>query len=203
VAQEPGGFDLIVLSALQSETNQPLVGRDLKSIAERQGIEPAELLLRLVEDEDGDASFIGYGMSEENVERVLRHPIVMVASDGRSMAPGGRAARTRPHPRSYGCFARVLSRYVRERGALTLETAVRKMTSMPADQTGIFDRGRVAKGKKADLVVFDAAAIRDEATFETPHRYATGLAHVIVNGIVAAETGRVTGSRSGRVLRRA
>lgn len=205
VAAEPGGFDLIVISSVKTEAAQALVGKDLKSIAAAMSStnDPAELLLRLVETEDGDVGFIGYGMSEENVEAVLRHPLVMVASDGRSMAPTGRAARTRPHPRSYGCFARVLSRYVRERKALDLGTAIRKMTSMPADQVGLKDRGRIARGMKADLVLFDPAGIRDEASFETPHRFASGVAAVFVNGVAVAEAGQPTGARPGRVLRRA
>jgi N-acyl-D-amino-acid deacylase len=204
VMAEPGGFDLIVISSVKTEAAQPLVGRDLKSIAETMSstTDPAELLLRLVETEDGDVGFIGYGMSEENVEAVLRHPLVMVASDGRAMSPSGRAARTRPHPRSYGCFARVLGRYVRERKAMDLPTAIRKMTSMPASQAGLSERGRIARGMKADLVLFDAARVSDGATFETPHRYATGVAAVFVNGVQVAENGRPTGARPGRVLRR-
>jgi N-acyl-D-amino-acid deacylase len=142
-------------------------------------------------------------MSPENVERVLRHPLVMIGSDGSSMAPVGRAAEGRPHPRSYGTFARVLGLYARERGIFDLPTAVRKMTSLPADQIGLADRGRVARGKKADLVVFDAARVRDTATFDDPHRYPEGIVHVLVNGVAVVERGAHKGARPGRVLRRA
>lgn len=142
-------------------------------------------------------------MSPENVEMVLRHPLVMLGSDGSAMVPVGRAAQARPHPRSYGAFARLLAYYVRERRAIDLAQAVRKMTSMPADQMGLADRGRIARGKKADLVVFDPARVKDEATFEQPHQYASGIPHVIVNGVFVVENGRHTGAKPGRALRRA
>jgi N-acyl-D-amino-acid deacylase len=126
----------------------------------------------------------------------------MVGSDGSSMAPAGKAAEARPHPRSYGTFARVLGFYARERGAFDLPKAVRKMTSLPADQIGLADRGRVARGKKADLVAFDAVKVRDTATFDDPHRFPEGIPLVVVNGVPVVERGAHTGARPGRVLRR-
>jgi N-acyl-D-amino-acid deacylase len=126
----------------------------------------------------------------------------MIGSDGSSMAPVGKAAEGRPHPRSYGTFARVLGFYARERGIFDLHTAVRKMTSLPADQIGLADRGRIARGKKADLVVFDAARVRDTATFDDPHRHPEGIVHVLVSGVAVVERGVHTGARPGRVLRR-
>jgi N-acyl-D-aspartate/D-glutamate deacylase len=147
--------------------------------------------------------FIGHAMSEGNVDELLRHPLVMIGSDGRSMAPVKRAAGTRPHPRSYGTFARVLSHYARERKLVPLEEAVRKMTSLPADQLGLRDRGRIARGMKADLVVFDAQSVRDQASFESPHRHPTGMPHVLVNGVLVVEQEKHTGARPGRILRRA
>jgi N-acyl-D-amino-acid deacylase len=121
---------------------------------------------------------------------------------GSSMAPVGEAAKARPHPRSYGTFPRVLGFYARERGLFDLPTAVHKMTALPADQIGLADRGRVARGKKADLVVFDAAKVRDTATFDDPHRYPEGIVHVLVNGVPVVERGAHTGARPGRALRR-
>jgi N-acyl-D-aspartate/D-glutamate deacylase len=125
----------------------------------------------------------------------------MVASDGYAMAPRGEALQRRPHPRNYGTFARVLHVYAREQGLLTLPEAVRKMTSMPADQLRLADRGRVAVGCKADLVAFDPALVREESTFDEPHRLASGFRHVWVNGERVLAEGRSTGERPGRALR--
>jgi N-acyl-D-amino-acid deacylase len=202
IAAEPGDPALIVIARMTRAEDQPLVGRSLAQIAEGFGVEPAEALLRLLEREQGDVSFVGHAMSEENVLRLLTHPLVMLGSDGRVLSPVGEWAKTKPHPRSYGAFVRLLGHYARERGALSLAEAVRKMTSMPADQIGLRDRGRVAPGKAADLVAFDAARVRDTATFDDPHRYPEGIAHVFVGGVAVVERGRATGARPGRALRR-
>ena len=202
MARELGDYALIVIARVKSTANRPLIGKNMAEIATTWGLRPVEAVLRLIEEEEGSVSIIGHGMSAGNVELVLGHPLVMVGSDGSSMAPVGRAAEARPHPRSYGAFARVLAHYVRERHTLSLEQAVRKMTSMPADQIGLGDRGRIARGKQADLVVFDPATVTDEATFEKPHQYATGIPHVIVNGTLVVENSRHTGAKPGRTLRR-
>ncbi len=202
VPQEPGGYDLIVISSVKTSTNQPLVGKNMLQIAEVWHIEPDEAILRLIEQERGSVSYVGHAMSAANVARVLSHPLVMIGTDGYSMTPTGRAALDRPHPRSYGACARVLQEYVRERKVLELPNAVRKMTSMPADHIGLRDRGRVAKGLKADLVVFDPATIREEATFDNPQRYPIGVSHVLVNGVLVVQNGSHTDARPGRMLRR-
>lgn len=203
VAGDPGDWDRIVIARVRTETNQGAVGKDMARLAAEWKMEPADALLRLLTEEEAGVSYIGHAMSPENVERVLRSPLVMIGSDGRSMAPTGRAAASRPHPRSYGTYPRVLGYYGRERKLFDLPTAVRKMTSLPADQFGLPDRGRIARGKKADLVVFDAATVKDEATFEDPHEYPTGISLVLVNGVAVVEGGGHTGARPGRVLRRA
>jgi N-acyl-D-aspartate/D-glutamate deacylase len=136
-------------------------------------------------------------MSEEDLERILKHPATMVGSDG-EIPIFGKAA---PHPRSYGTFARVLGRYVRERKLLSLEEAVRKMTSFPAQRIGLLDRGLLRPGLKADVTVFDPAKVRDTATFEKPHQYAEGFAMVVVNGRVVYRDGKMTGERPGVVLK--
>jgi N-acyl-D-amino-acid deacylase len=198
---DPGDFELIVISSVQSAKNRPLVGKHLAEIAALWKVEPAEALLRLVDEEDTAVSYVGHGMSPDNVARVLQHPLLMIGSDGSTMAPTGRAALARPHPRSYGTCPRVLGYYVRERLLFDLPTAVRKMTSLPADQIGLRDRGRLAPGRKADVVVFDAGTVTDLATFEDPHRYPAGIAHVFVNGVAVVDQGAHTGARPGRVLR--
>ena len=202
VRQDPGDYDLIVINRVRTEGNQSLVGQNMAEIAAGWGMEPVAALLRLLVEEEGSVGYIGFGMSPENVEMVLSHPLVMVGSDGSSMAPVGEAARSRPHPRSYGTFPRVLGHYCRERSLFDLSTAVKKMTSMPAHQMGISDRGRIARGMKADLVVLDPATVRDQATFQDPHRFPVGIHHVLVTGTVVVEAAEHTGARPGSVIRR-
>ena len=201
VASDPGGFDLIVIASVGAGRNRDAIGVDLATIAARRGVEPAEALLELLEEEKADVGFIGHGMSEENVVKVLTHPLVLIGSDGRAMAPRGKALETRPHPRSYGTFARVLAKYVRDEHRLDLPTAIQKMTSMPATQAGLTDRGRLGRGMKADLVVFDPAQVQDRATFDDPHETSTGFAHVLVNGVAVVRDGARTNERPGRALR--
>jgi N-acyl-D-amino-acid deacylase len=200
---DPGDYSLIVIASVRTEANRRFVGKNLAEVASEWKVEGAEALLRMVDEEETDVGYVGHGMSPENVERVLAHPLVMIGSDGHALAPVGRALETRPHPRSYGCYPRVLGYYARDRKVLSLETAVHKATAMPADQAGLVDRGRIARGKKADVVVFDAATVRDGATFEKPQTYPEGIAHVLVNGVFVVENGAGTPARPGRVLRKA
>jgi len=203
VLAEPGGYDLIVIASVESEKNRGVIGKHLLAIAKAWGVEPVDALLRLLDEENGSVPFIGHAMSEANVDELLRHPLVMIGSDGRSMAPLKRAAGTRPHPRSYGTFARVLGHYARDRKLFELPEAVRKMTSMPADQIGLRDRGRIARGMQADLVVFDPAGVRDVASFDAPHRYPTGIPYVLVSGALVVDGGNHSGAKPGKLLRRA
>ena len=146
--------------------------------------------------EQGGCQGIFHAMGEDDLVRILRHPATMVASDG-EVPTFGQAS---PHPRSYGTFARVLGVYVRERGVLSLEEAVRKMTSFPAARFGLHDRGVLRPGMKADIAVFDETRVRDVATFDRPHQYAEGFVAVIVNGQVVFEKGEITTARPGRVV---
>jgi N-acyl-D-aspartate/D-glutamate deacylase len=135
-------------------------------------------------------------MGEVDLERILAHPATMIASDGEVTVFG----RTAPHPRSYGTFARVLSVYVREKGIVKLEDAVRKMSSFPAARVGFNDRGVLRPGMKADIAVFDPSRVSDKATYDQPHQYAEGFAYVLVNGQIVFENGSMTPARPGRVL---
>ena len=145
----------------------------------------------------GGFNAIYHVMSEDDLERIMRHPQAMFETDGDSVGLGSGY----PHPRSYGTFPRILSRYVREKGVLTLEEAVHKMTSMPAMQFGQDDRGLVQLGKFADITVFDADTVQDRATYTDPHHYSVGIVHVLVNGIPVIRDGSLTGAKPGTVLR--
>jgi N-acyl-D-amino-acid deacylase len=144
------------------------------------------------------ASAIYHVLDEGDVERIMRHPQTMIGSDGQLVRPGD----GHPHPRWYGTFPRVLGVYVREKGVLTLEQAIHKMTELSARRLALTDRGRIAEGMAADVVVFDPATVRDRATFTAPHQYPEGIDHVLVNGVAVVDGGRFTDARAGKALRR-
>ena len=154
----------------------------------------AETLLEL--QHSGGCQAIYHAMDEQDTENILRYPFTMIGSDGEVPHFGVGA----PHPRSYGTFARVLGRYVRERNTLTLEDAVRRMSSLPSARFRVYDRGILRPGMKADVVVFDPAVVADKATFENPHQYAVGFRDVIVNGKPVIEAAKLTNQRPGYVL---
>jgi N-acyl-D-amino-acid deacylase len=196
-----GGGDLRRVQFARVGWMPELEGKTLHDWAMMQGREPtletgAELVVEAMER--GGASAIYHALDEGDVERIMRHPQTMIASDGRLTQPG----EGHPHPRWYGTFPRVLGHYARERGVLTPEEAVRKMTSLPAARLGFRERGRIAEGAYADLVVFDPRTVADRATFQEPHQYPEGIEYVLVNGTMAVDGGRFTGVRAGRVLRR-
>jgi N-acyl-D-aspartate/D-glutamate deacylase len=145
----------------------------------------------------GGFSAIYHAMAEDDVIRILEHPLAMIETDGDPVAYGVGY----PHPRSYGAFPRVLARYVRELGVITLEQAIRKMTRMPAEQYGQLERGLVAEGMFADLTVFDPETISDRATYTDPHQYSVGVLHLLVNGEPVILSGAYTGARPGRWIR--
>lgn len=199
IENERGGGDPKNVVIAGCGWDASLAGKNLADVAhDRQ--QPAtvegaaDAALWLVEQ--GGCSGIFHAIGEQDLERILRHPSTMIGSDGEIPIFGV----ANPHPRSYGTFARVLSVYVRERKALTLEDAVRKMTSFPAQRLGVADRGLLRPGLKADLVIFDPARVRDVATFERPHQYAEGFSHVVANGQVIFEGGAMTAARPGVVL---
>src|SRR6266436_2708391 len=199
ILNERGGGDPRNVVLTLCEWDMSFAGRNLAELTRSRGAEPtmqnaAETALLLTER--GGCRAVFHSIGEEDLVRILRHPATMIASDG-EVPIFGRGA---PHPRSYGTFARVLAVYVREKGILTLEEAVRKMSSFPAARIGLADRGVLRPGMKADIAVFDPARVRDAATFEKPHQYAAGFAYVIVNGQVVYENGAMTAARPGRVL---
>ena len=178
-------------------------GLTLTQLGASEGKTPAEAALDLLIAEEGWVAAVHFAMSEDDVEEVLRDPHTMIGSDGVSNDPQSSSAEDRSHPRAFGTFPRVLSRYVRDREILSLSEGIRRMTSLPAQRLGLSDRGRLAVGMKADITVFDPKHIADRATFDSPHQYPTGITHVLVNGRFALRDGVQTDTLSGRVLRRA
>jgi len=177
------------------------VGRTLADVAAERGASPADTAIDLV-IEDGSRVDVAYFlMDEANIERQVALPWVSFGSDADSQAPEGIFLAGMPHPRAYGNFARVVGHYARDRGLMPLEEAIRRLTSMPCERLKIRDRGRVEPGMHADLAIFDAAAIRDHATFERPQQFATGMVHVFVNGEAVLRDGEPTGATPGRVVR--
>ena len=177
------------LTVTSCEAHPAYVGRNLAEIAEAEGIAPVALFSKIIKD--GGADVIGHTMLTEDVETFYRQPWVMVASDG---------GIANDHPRGAGTFPRVLGRFVREKRLFSLEEAVRKMTSLPARRMGLSDRGRIAPGMKADLVLFDPVRIIDRSTFEEPRKLSEGIVWVAVNGKAVWESGKATGERPGRAL---
>jgi len=182
-----------VLCGARSAGNRVYEGETFALIAADRGIGIGELVCRLLVEDELQACFIAHLGDEDDLRQILKHPAQMLGSDGLHL-PG------KTHPRLFGAFPRLIARYVREQGVLTLEEAVWKMTGFPAQRMGFTDRGRVEKGLAADLVLFDPAAIRDTATFEDPCRYPEGISHVFVNGRLVVEHGRHTGALPGEVL---
>ena len=155
----------------------------------------------LVIEDDSGVACVFFTMSEDNLRKELRRPWVSICSDAASMAPEGVFLQQNPHPRAYGSFARVLGRFARDEKIIPLSEAVRRLTSLPASNLKLDRRGRLAAGFFADAVVFDAATIRDHATFDKPHQYSTGVRHVFVNGVQVLRDGEHTGLKPGRVVR--
>ena len=195
-----GGWDNVMITGgLSNAELRGVVGQNMGRFAASLGIDPYELARRLLAQ--GNPGMVGFAMSEENLDRILAHPQAMVCSDGGGFAIDGAARRGSPHPRGLGSFPRVLGRYVRERRALQLADAIRKMTAAPAARLRLGDRGRLAPGMAADIVVFDPVTVSDRATYEEPFQYPAGISLVVVNGKVALRDGERAASGSGRSLR--
>ncbi|MEJ2585943.1 MAG: amidohydrolase family protein, partial [Robiginitalea sp.] len=196
-----GGADLKRIQFAKVSWMPELEGKTLKYWSDLKGLEPtmengADLVIEA--QLNGGASCVFHAMDEGDVVRIMRHPQTMIASDGRLVAPG----MGHPHPRWYGTFPRVLGHYVREKKVLSLPEAVHKMTALPATAMGLTDRGLLAEGMKADVVLFDPKTVADKATFENPHQYPQGIPYVIVNGQVSVENGEFQHLKAGEVLRK-
>ena len=187
----------------RSEGNRRIVGSNIAEIAEERGIEPAEAVLQVMEEENGSVPTRVHNRVEGDVRYFMGHELAMIGSDGRAVSPNGPYKDALPHPRYYGTYPRILGRYVREQPAvLTLENAIHKMTGFPARRMGMKDRGLVKEGLTADLVVFDPSTVIDNSTWENPHQYPDGIPYVLVEGVPVVDEGKHTGARPGKVLRR-
>jgi N-acyl-D-amino-acid deacylase len=196
-----GSPDRMLLVGFKADSLKQYTGKSLAEVARLRGTSPEETAMDLVVKDGSRVGTIYFMMDEANIRAELAKPWVSVGSDAEALAPEGAFLKSNPHPRAYGTFARVLGKYVREDKVIPLEEAVRRLTSLPAANLRIARRGALVPGHFADVVVFDPATITDHATFEEPHRYATGVRDVFVNGVQVLAGGEHTGAKPGRVVR--
>jgi len=199
ILYDRGGGDPKNVSISRNPRDRSMEGKNLAQLTEERGMSPtpdnaADVVMDIVSD--GGATAVFHAIGPEDVDRIMRHPAAAIGSDG-PLSVFGEGA---PHPRQYGTFARVLGYYVRERGIISLEEAVRKMSSMSAQRLGIQGRGLLVEGYFADIAIFDSEEIKDMATFEDPHQYAVGMKYVLVNGELVVEEGKHTGRHPGKIL---
>jgi N-acyl-D-amino-acid deacylase len=196
-----GSPERVLLVEFRAEKLKLLTGKTLAEVARERGASVEETAMDLVVEDGSRVGCVYFLMSEENVRRQIALPWVAFGSDGAAPSPEGVFLKSSPHPRAYGNFARLLGKYVRDEKVIPLEEAIRSLTSFPAENLKLRDRGRLAEGFFADVVVFDPETVRDHATFEEPHRLATGVSHVLVNGVLVLDGGEHTGATPGRFLR--
>jgi N-acyl-D-amino-acid deacylase len=196
-----GGPEKVLLVGFKNPELKHLTGKSLADVAEMRGTSPAATMMDLVIEDGSRVSTIYFIMSEENIRKKIAQPWMAFDSDAESLAPEGKFLLSNPHPRAYGTFARLLGKYVREEQVISLQEAIRRLTSFPAQNLKIRDRGVLKQDNFADVVVFDPARIQDHATFAEPHQYSTGVQHVIVNGVPVLLDGEHTGATPGRFVK--
>ncbi len=194
-------WEAVQIALVGSGANASLEGKTVAQIAAMRGQEPYDVVFDLLAEEEGAVKVVVFGIQEDDVRTIMKHPVTIIASDGRAVAPYGSLGRGIVHPRYYGTFPRVLGYYVRQERLLPLEQAVRKMTFQAAEAIGLNDRGQIAEGMVADIVIFDPQRIRDVATFAQPHRYAVGIECVLIGGQVVLDHGEHSGALCGQVLK--
>ena len=199
ILYDRGGGDPKNIFISRNTWDPSMTGKNLAELTVEAGMNPtpenaSEVVFEILKG--GGATAVYHAINTDDVDRIMQHPVTAIGSDG----PVGIFGEGTPHPRQYGTFARVLGHYVRERAVLTLEDAVRKMSSQTARRLGIHNRGLLTEGYYADIAIFDADEIIDKATFEEPHQYAIGIKFVLVNGQVVVEQGRHTGRRPGKII---
>ena len=196
-----GGAEGVLLIGFKNPALRKYTGKTLAAVAQERGTTPEDTAIDLVIEDDSRVDVVYFTISEDNIKKQIALPWVSFGSDGGSMAPEGAFLEKSTHPRAYGNFARVLAKYVREEKALPIEAAIKKLTSLPAENLKLRDRGKLAEGYYADVVVFDPATIQDNATFDKPHQLSTGVKYVFVNGALTVDNEAHTGAKAGRVVR--
>jgi N-acyl-D-amino-acid deacylase len=195
-----GSADKVLLIGFKNDKLKPLTGKSLAEVAKMRGTDPENTILDLVLEDQSRVGTVYFLMDEENIRKQIKLPWVSFGSDAESMAPEGAFLKSNPHPRAYGNFARLLGKYVRDEQVITLQEAIRRLTSLPATNLGLDRRGELKPGYFADVVIFDPATIADKATFDRPHQFAVGVRDVFVNGVQMLRDGAHTGEFSGRAL---
>ena len=195
------GADGILLASLVEPSLKPLIGRTIAQVAKERGTSPEQVVIDIVLTDKGRSGAVYFLMNEENVRRQTAIPWVSFGSDAEAAAPEGVFLKSSTHPRAYGNFARFLGKYVRDQKATTLADAIRRLSALPASNLGLRDRGRLAPGMAADVVLFDPATIADHSTYEQPAQYATGVRDVFVNGVQVLKGGEPTGATPGRFVK--
>jgi len=204
--EEPSEWDIfspdgILLVGFKTDGLKPLTGKTLAEVAQMRGTDPLTTAMDLIIEDGSRVSTVYFDQSEDVVRKVIALPWVSFNSDSASLAPEGVFLKSKPHPRAYGSFARVLGKYVRDEQLIPMEEAIRKLAALPSQNLRLDRRGQLKEGFFADVVVFDPDAIQDNATFVDPHQYATGMLHVFVNGRQVLKDGEHTGATPGRVVR--
>ena len=196
-----GGPENMILAGFKNPDLKHLTGKTLAEVVEMRGTSPAVTMMDLVVEDGSRVGTIYFLMSEDNIRKKIAKPWMTFGSDAESMAPEGKFLLSNPHPRAYGTFARLLGKYVRDEKVIPLQEGIRRLTSLPATNLKIRDRGALEESYFADVVVFDPSAVKDHATFAEPHQYATGVQHVIVNGVPVLLDGEHTGATPGRFVK--
>ena len=199
--QEIPGPSSVLIGVVQNPALEPFMGKTLAQVAVLRHTDAITALLDLLVEDQAYTSVAVFGMSEPDITLALEQPWVSIDNDSQGTSPDGLLGKEHPHPRAYGTFPRILRKYVREERRLSLEDAIRKFTSLPAQRMRLGDRGVVKVGMWADLVIFDPATVRDRSTFAQPNQLAEGMRWVLVNGIPVIEDGQATGALPGQVLR--
>lgn len=199
--RQADGPEKVLLVSFRTDALKPLTGKTLAEVAAMRGTSPEDTVIDLMLEDESRVGTIYFLMNEENVRNNIEWPYTMFGSDEEAPAPEGVFLKANPHPRAYGNFARVFAKYVRDEGVISVAEAVRRMTSLSADELGVKERGRLKPGNYADIVIFDPATIQDHATYEKPHQLATGVRDVFVNGVAVLRDEQHTGAMPGRVVR--